>query len=316
MRTYSFGYAKLRRADYIGMELGREAVLLLQKDSGSASLSLPPLDGEKEGAGWGRLHIEAEFPEKCLLTLYAAAGEDPLHRPEFKVMIGINQKDVLLYELQGRYLWFHFEIQNGGGGAIQKIQVYNPGDHFLQTFPEIYQERNSLFHRYLSVFSSVYHDFAREAEAVRDLFEVQKSPDWYLPRLGWYLGVDVGSGLLTEQEMRVFIEKIPLFNRMKGTPSVMKEITQLLTGERPFLLEKENGSVIFLLNRKLTQSEELRLLFFLLQFKTKYSRLLILSYEEETGMDQYCFCDINGVLKCQEEGYLDTGASLEGCIIA
>ena len=62
----------------------------------------------------------------------------------------------------------------GEGVSIGNIRVEAPGDNFMQTFPEVYREKNSFFHRYLSVYSSIYNDFQEKLDACTNEQERQK----------------------------------------------------------------------------------------------------------------------------------------------
>lgn len=338
MKCYTMGYAKLRRAWKKGIEAGRDGILILDTDTDCHEICLPCLDGGKEGAQWGRLRFRPELPEGCILSVYALAAEngdimeefmagDPAAHTDVQSFFKengagpfFNQRDILLYEVWGRYLWIYMRIQNGAGGTIQYIQVINPGDHFLRTFPEIYQERGGSFHRYLSVLSSVYYDMEEKIKETGKLFDLETSPGYMLRELAGWFGIDIGEGLLTEGELQSLLRNAGRYVKIKGTKKVIEELTELLVHETPLLIEHTKGQkmleVTLLLHQKLAPSEELKLLFFLIQFKPVYVRLNVLSYQEPWGMDEYCFLDINARAYWCEEAVLDTDSGADLCALA
>jgi len=52
---------------------------------------------------------------------------------------------VLLYGLNGRYLYLVLELIGLGEGKITGMKVDSQGDNFMNTFPEIYRERGGYF---------------------------------------------------------------------------------------------------------------------------------------------------------------------------
>lgn len=272
------------------------------------------IDQVRKQGLWGRLSLRGNLAVDSILTVYAAAGQDGNGMPDFlQEGIGpfINQYDVLLYGVKGRYLWIYTEISGKGDGRLEEIRITNPGDHFLQTFPELFQERGGVFHRYLSVLSSMYADFQEKLDHMEELFDPFTAPSEMLPRLADWMGIDCGSGLLPEQQVRRLLKECHAFQRIKGTRLALIRLTRLLLGEEPVVIEKENRNVTLLLSRKLPEEEEWRLLFFLNQFKPADCRLHVMSLQETIGMDEYCFMDQNAVLKRVPGGMLDEDAALE-----
>lgn len=334
MRCYTYRYFKLKKSCMEGAYIGADAQIVFSPAVSRHTLILPPLDAGERDAVWGRLYMETKLPGQSIVRVYAAAVNEPPNQTGGYLLDGgisfeqkieyfkengigpvTNQEDMLLYSLRGRYLWLGFQLEQAEGGGIKKLQVINPGDHFLQTFPDVYQERNSLFHRYLSIFSTLYFDFEKETKKLSELFMPDRAPQWMLHYMGELIGIDLGQGLLDERAVRGFLKHAFRYVRMKGTGCVLKEITKLLIKEEPFLIEKEDGNAAFLLHHPLSEQEELMLLFFLKQFKPIYSKLSLMSYQEEEGIDRYCFSDINAKLLVLPEGSMDLEAASEQCIM-
>lgn len=333
MRCYTIRKSRLARAFMEGMSAEDDGTVRMTAGS-RHYMCLPPLyGGEKEE--WGRLHIEAALPQGSRMLVYAAVSEDkeaPGHimlndtisygkRTAFFADRGRGpvemKQNLLLYGLKGTYLWLMIEVADTGlqkDGRIGRIRVFCPGDDFMNGFPQIYQERGSVFHRFISVFSTVCSDFKEQTELLRDRVDLSKAGPEDLSGIAGWFGIELGSGLLTIDQMREMTANLHLYVRMKGTRFVMRELTRMLTGETPLIIENSSKETVLLLERKLTEDEELKLLFFLLQFKPVHIRLNVLSYYEEDALDSYCFTDSNAALVSPETAALDRDCAADTCV--
>lgn len=277
------------------------------------------VDQVKKQGIWGRLSIRGSFGRDSILTVYASAGADGSREPDFFEQGKgpfVNRYDILLYGLKGRYLWIYLKISGQGSSRVEELRITNPGDNFLQTFPELFQEQGGFFHRYLSVLSSMYADFQEKLDHMEELFDPLTAPTEMLPKLADWMGIDCGSALLQERQIRRLLKECHALIRIRGTRLVLIRLTRLLLGEEPVVIEKENRNVTLLVGRELPQEEEWKLLFFLNQFKPADSRLNIVSFQEAMGMDEYCFLDRNAELKAVQPGVLDEDAALEKNMIS
>ena len=277
------------------------------------------LDCVKKDGQWGRLHMEGTFPQKGIVTLSVIGtnGPPPANRSaEQGCRSFVNQRDILLYGIRGRYLWVYIEIPEGEEAAdICRVCIYNPGDRFLQTFPEIYQEPEGIFHRYLSILSTLYEQFQEQIDCAGDLLDLNKAPQELLPLIGSWLGIDCRGGGLEEERRRELLRWGYRLNRMKGTRAGITRVTEIILGEIPTIIEKEPEKIIILLRQDLTESKELLLLFYLNQFKTAGSRLHIVSYQDVMGMDEYCYMDVNAGLWRLPHGVLDGEPSVDQAVL-
>lgn len=312
MRTYTFGYSRLKKAEGTGFHVRKDGSIKLSEEEPVCRIYLKALDGMENSLKWGRLILKASLDEGSILTVYAAAGR---HGKEISIGPFVNQTDILLCELTGRYLWIWMEIQNAAGGVIHSVRVENSGMEILEMLPEVYRERGSVLHRYLSVFYSMYTDFQRTIDGLGGLLEVEHAPASTLPILGEWLGIQIGEGLLTEQMTRQLLRKAAYLGSIRGTKKVMKELALLLSGEEPSILEKENGTVVLLFRQNVSEELELRLLYFLMQFLPKECRLHIVSHQAQMGMDEYCLMDVGFVQKAWEIGAADTEEALDMAVM-
>lgn len=173
-RNYTVGFCRLKKAYTHGFSISPEGVLSLERGEGHF-LVLGVFNSYRKGYAWGRLHFQAELPKGsiCIVRGFAVEGEEAAQeingylldnsgsygeKKQYFIHLGelesVNHSDILLYKLAGQYLFLSLEILGEGEGCIKDMVLYNPGDNFMQTFPEIYQEPGGFFHRYMSVFST------------------------------------------------------------------------------------------------------------------------------------------------------------------
>lgn len=310
MRTYTYGYTRLKKAEGEGFHTEQDGSFHLEGND--CRIFLKSLDGVDESCPWGRLHLDAELAKNSILTVYAASGR---HGKETCIGPFINQTDILLCDLSGRYLWIWMEIKNAGNGIIRNIQVHTPGTEFLQMMPEVYQERGSVLHRYLSIFSTVYWEVQKKIDYMEGFADVHETSVHQLPLLEEWLGIRCGDGLLSESMARKLLEQAAHFSRIRGTRKAVEELAILLCGEKPKIFEKESGTLVLLLCQNITEKLERKLAYFLLQFLPKECRLHIISEQDPMGMDEYCYMDVNAMLTLLPKGGLDLGYGLEQCMM-
>lgn len=107
---------------------------------------------------WGRFHCRTDLSRNSTLRIYAFAVDagraqaEELNRyfhdpavpwQEKRGYFGrdgtafVNHEDILLYDLQGEYLWIAVEIEDAGNDKLYDMKLDSQGDNFMQTFPEI-----------------------------------------------------------------------------------------------------------------------------------------------------------------------------------
>lgn len=324
MRRYTIGYSRMKHACLEGMRVCEDGTVLLC-GQGVHRMCFNPLWTYQGEADWGRLRLETDLPPGSVLTVYAAATDkkeevgqlfNRAYFEEYGKGPFVNQENILLEGISGQYLWLYIEAANADQGQLLNMRLYQPADQFLATFPEVYQERGSVFHRYVSVFSTLYQDIEEQTEDLCEIFDLDRAPSKLLTLFGRWLGLELVEGILPTDTIRRVLGQTCRLNRIKGTRKAVTEVTEMITGERPVILEKENGTAVVMLRQELTEDMELALLFFLLQFKPVKTRLHIISLEDVMGLDEYCFLDVNAVFWEPCLGELDKGNALEQCIMA
>ncbi len=360
-RTYSIRGNRIGAGYHPGFELEADGGLAVLAEDTVHCLCLRTIDSGVSDSRWGRLSFTASFSENMVCYLYVAAlNEDSFYRKGHPVRIDdflcdsqedvtikkeffrqvdalrfVNQTDVLLYELEGRYLYLMLELIGQGKGRIRDMRVDLQGDNFMDTFPEIYRERGGFFHRYLSVFSSVYNDFQKDIEHLPRILDLDTCPPEFLPVYGRWLGIDVGDNFLDEGILRPLVKEAYCLNRMKGTKAVLERIAWIVLGEEALVLERNvmedyiereqmaefeklygNSAfdVTILVNESVTEVQKSQLLFLLDQFKPVRSRIHIIRLKKAGQLDSYSYLDMNARIQEQGMGSLDTSQELDGMV--
>ncbi|MCR5503796.1 MAG: phage tail protein [Lachnospiraceae bacterium] len=327
----------------------------------SHTVFLAPVDSAARDSEWGRLTYVSEHAQDTAVYIYALArnekylyeGEaegdlyeflsDPEVSRETKLRLfrelgairSINHKDMLLYELSGRYLYLAVDVIGDGEVSVSDMVIYAAGDNFMQTFPEIYRERNGFFHRFMSVFSSVYNDFQLEIDELPKLLDVDNCPPELLTLYASWLGIDLSGGFLSEQVCRDLVREGYKLSKRKGTRWALARIIEIVLGTEAQILEhntmrgyllsdgaqlppnlKEGGvyDVTILINKPVKETMRHQLLFLLDQFKPIRARLHLIQLNENAETDGNAYLDMNAAIPRAEMPTLDADVSMGGAL--
>lgn len=361
-RKYSIRKNRFKHSVLSGLEIEGEDTLRFAEDSYRRMFISGAIDGIEEGAEWGRLHLDWEIAPDMVLTIYAKATDHPFiwqaeqeyayedifcgdaygleQKRQFMESLGaakaINQQDMLLYAQEGRYLYLMVDIQGYGAGRLSRLSVDNQGDLFMDTFPEVYQEKNSFFHRYLSVFSSLYMDFQEKIERVAEVLDIDTAPVELLPTFGRWMGLDVSGNFLREDRLRLLIKEAYQLNRIKGTKAALERVSEIILDEKVIILEKNvlredtqadsrklyeelygdsTYDVTMLVHTYVPEHQKSQLLFLLNQFKPVRSRLKVRFLEPKGDLDSHTYMDMNAYVAEAQDGKLDERQGLDGSIL-
>lgn len=334
------------------MELTSDGEIHILPEQENRYLFLGCLDGVKEDNQWGRFKglfalssdmafvirafavNQKVFERKGELTKIDAFLRDPKTDPKTKLALFaqaeavsyVNQEDVLMYGLRGRYLWICIEVMGDGEGSIRNLCMVLPGDNFMNTFPEVYREQNSFFHRYLSIFSSIYNDFQYQIDTLDEQLDIDTAEDDLLCLFAEWMGVDIRGNFLTGRKLRTFVKEIHKLNKWKGTRKSLERLTEIILGERAVILErnilKEHAAgsedknydrlygnhaycVTLLIQNYVEENKRSQLYFLLQQFVPVRCELHLIFLDQKSHMDTYCYLDTNARLWQEETAYLD-----------
>lgn len=359
---YSIRKNRFRRSFLSGMEIEGEEKLRCDPAAYRRCFVSAAIDGVETGARWGRLHLDWTVETDMVVTVYAVAADHPfvwrgeeqysyadiLYDPNtdaaekrrFLEYLGakraVNQTDILLYELEGRYLYWMIDVQGYGEGIFSGLYVDNQGDLFMDTFPEVYREHGSFFHRYLSVFSSMYLDFQEKIDGVAALLDIDTAPMELLPIFGRWMGLDVSGDFLEESRLRQLVREAYRLNRMKGTKAALQRLAEIILDEKVIILEKNvmrdatqaedpklyeelygkgTYDVTMLVHTYVPEHQKSQLLFLLNQFKPVRSRLMIRFLDEKGNLDDHTYLDMNACVEEAQDGVLDSRQGMDGSVL-
>lgn len=348
---YSIGKNYFRRASLCGMHIEEDA---LCTDMGieTHTVVLPLIDSGIEDCSWGRLKFDQERDADAVVYLYLVASNErasfdelcdaevSIDKKKQLVRSGgglrvINRSDLLLYDLNGRYLWIMVEVV-GAYVKLENIRVHAPGDNFMATFPEVYREKNSFFHRYLSIFSSMYNDFQDKLDHREDLLDLTHAPQELLLLYARWLGLELNKDYFDVEVLRSLVREAGELSRMKGTKRCMERLCQLLIGETPQIVERSHlqryvrleerartdqlygdspFDVTLMLRRPIDEKQKKQLLMLLGQFKPIRSRLRIVCLTDSGVLDGHTYLDENAVSFVQSDGTLDDDRFADGTVV-
>ncbi len=361
MPKYSIRKNRINSAYKEGIIVKDDGTLVFDENAMFHGILFCGIDSGADDSKWGRLFMKVTHSQDVVLSTYVTATnytkteedgkeatvDDYLLREDVDLAkkIGLLKRmgarrfmetdDMLLYDLSGRYLFLAIELLGEGSAEISDIVIDAVGDNFMAAFPEIYQERNGYFHRYMSVFSSIYNDFQEELDHYPDILDLDTCPEEMLIRYGGWMGIDLEGGFMPEDILRKLVKEAYSLNRMKGTKKAIERILEIILDEKPLIVEhnmlralrKEEKAeflpgfeakgpfdVTVLVKGKLTEEAKSRLTFILDQFKPVRSNICIAQMDENVIIDSSSYLDVNARIPEERGALLDGSDSLGGMI--
>lgn len=353
--TYRLGRNRLHRGLMDGFGLSNAGILVTTGTQHRRNLFLGVIDSAQIDCPWGRLAFEGTMADDAVLTVHVLATNEtefvfdgaPIDINSFvlndKVEVKdkatlfhsfgalhhVGSTDLLLYSQKGRYLWVWLELTGAGEASFDHFRIYVPGDNFYRTFPEIYHKDGEFFHRYLSIFSSLYGDLQEKIDHLDKYIDVDTCPDEVLPLFADWLGIQLDGNFLDTKSLRTLLKVAPKLIATKGTKSAIELVVSLFVEEDVYIIERNllndnqraMGGDLYgdtpydftvLINRKGNEGLRTRLQFLIDQFKPMRSRGNIVFLGNCSGLDAFSYMDINGTVLQNTPGVLDDGEALMG----
>ncbi len=357
---YTIKNNRLKKSGMTGMEISGEGVLTLTPDS-ERHLYLPAIDSAEDRANWGRISFDCDITENMVLYVYVLAADDHIFTDGYKTfdldkaLCGdeisdaekkrilenagakriVDKDDILLYDLTGKFLYVCIDIIGEGEGKLSGICIDRLGDNFMDTFPAVYRERDGFFHRFMSIFSTIYNDFELEINELPKLLDPDTATPEMLLAYGRWLGLDLSGDFLSEETMRTFVREGYKLNRMKGTRACLERVLEIVLGERAIILEQntirsylEDGEISagvledssiydvnILIKKKLSDTDRHQLLHLLRQFVPLRSRIHLIRLKDSGVLDTDIYMDMNAVLAEESYGVFDDDMEMDDDII-
>jgi phage tail-like protein len=341
IRKYKLGYNRLSRGYKEGFKFSAtKSIITTSTEAGVHRIFLRSLDkGSETDFDWGRLKFNARLGRDTVYSLTVLASDDKtasykgeeVNLDEFicddeipatekkgllkskGASVFTKTNDVLLYEQKGRYLWLCIEAW-GDEAEFSDFQVYVPGDNFFKTFPEVYRRSGEFFHRYISVFSSIYNDLQEKINDIDKLIDIDTAPPGILPVFAEWLGLE--GDFLSEAQLRALLKIAFDLIKIKGTRCAIERIVGIFIDEPFYVIESKTAADPFcftvMINRPADEKIHAQLLFLLNQFKPLRTKARIIFARDICAMDNYCYLDINASVMKVTKGYFDERCSLNG----
>ena len=216
----------------------------------------PMFDSTDYEGTWHRLRLEGIF-SNCKYEVVAAATDVNLEETitdesidfsdklellkDYGYVRKVNTDDMLLHNLQGRYLWVFIKVTGSKIDSFFKIEGFSvefPHGSFAEYLPEIYQdERNSFFERYMTVLQSLYEDLEKEVDFVPRYLDYETAPDENLRLFAEWTGRWNENGQWTPEQLRYLIFNLQSIQSGRGTWTVMEQMIYLMTGQKASVIE-------------------------------------------------------------------------------
>lgn len=254
-KKVNFYRLALRRGKMHRMTLSEDD-RLTGEGGGTFCYLAPMFDSTDYEGTWHRLRMEGIF-SNCKYEVVAAATdvnlEDTLTDEsidfsdklellkDYSYVRKVNTDDMLLHNLQGRYLWVFIKVTGSKIDSFFKIEGFSvefPHGSFVEYLPEIYQdERNSFFERYMAVLQSLYEDLEKEVDFVPRYLDYETAPDVNLKLFAEWTGRWNENGRWTPEQLRYLIRNLQSIQCGRGTWTVMEKMIYLMTGQKASVIE-------------------------------------------------------------------------------
>ena len=333
---YSVTKNRLMKSNLEGFQIDADGALVSDPESLFRRAVIFPFEGTEDGALWGRFSFEMELPEDTLLSVYCLAldTDDISSIDEMKALGAVrymNCDDILLYDLRGRFLFIGFDVEGPGKVRLSSMKADSKGDIFMDSLPEIYNERGSFFHRFLSIFSSCYTDLQEEIDLLPTLLNPDTCPASLLPVYASWMGIEISPDLMDVPTERKLVHELFDLTRMKGTPEVIRRLCKIILNEDVRIIEyniiaaKQRNStepgveygpydVEVQIKKHLDETTHYQLMYLINQFKPVRVNVRLRELDESAKMDSSSYLDRNAVLPEDKSMILDEGVRFGGYI--
>jgi phage tail-like protein len=206
-------------------------------------------DSTTPGQRWHKFVLEGEIPSNTqILASYFVTDDERyvISDSEWSEPV-TNPKDALIRGNEetrfpsGRYL--HLKVQLIGTEdktpKIRSIRAYFPRLSYLRYLPAVYQEEETsrdFLERFLSIFETFFIEIEEKIDYITRYFDAEVVDGDFLRWLSHWLAITVDNNW-TEQQLREIVKQAPLLYKLRGTKEGIAATVELLTGDRPLIIE-------------------------------------------------------------------------------
>ncbi|HXK77319.1 MAG TPA: phage tail protein [Oscillospiraceae bacterium] len=263
LKYVNFYKRSLARGTMRGMTCGGDLCVTLSNPLGNGYYITPMFDTMDGESSYNRLVVDADFENAKVEILVGATDYGSVFINDKEVSLekyfadtrvpyeekaetlralssvrAVNEKDILLHDLSGRYVWVMAAVFPMGEGSflLRGLRLEFPKSSFTEYFPEIYQD-NAFFDKFIAVFQSMYLDVERRVDDIPHLLDYETTPDENVAYLADWLGIDNPGGVYTNDQLRRLIRDNDIYQGAKGTRAALEKIIEMTTGIRPRIVE-------------------------------------------------------------------------------
>lgn len=187
----------------------------------------------------GRVGIEEVIKDEELTI----SEKKAIFHPFLKKTIS-NSMDMLLHEVEGRYLWFIVEMYKRDNKffRLNNFKVSFPKETWTRYLPEIYSEgtgKNAFLERYLSIFQSLYEDLNEEIKDSVSKLDPSSTTEEYLRTLAEWFAID-NIQIWNDEQLRYIIKNMSYLYGKRGTREGISNFVKVYTGESPIIVEHQD----------------------------------------------------------------------------
>lgn len=221
------------------------------KEPGGTFIS-KALDSNEPGCRWHKIVLDAEIPDKTQINVYYYISDEEKSEQdisEWKKLATfraseIKQRDALIQERSGKYLWVKLVLISSDEcktPKIKRIKAYFPRLSYLRYLPAVYQEdaaSRDFLERFLSLFETFLWTNEEEIAQIARYFDVEAAPEEFISWLATWVAT-IFDESWQEEKRRVFLQRAVELYKKRGTKEGLEELIEIFTGNKnkPMIVE-------------------------------------------------------------------------------
>lgn len=316
-----------------GFFLGESGELYL-KESGTQGYFVSRIyDSGVKGMQWNRLILDIGRNAAIQACVWVFDGREEGEQADRKETVReryaylkehaqyhSDYREMLLYGKErgcGRFARLAVRIYPGGGGGSTLFRSFSmsfPKESFTGYLPEIYRGNGQL-ERFLAVQQSIYLELEEDIDTLGEKLDPVNCSKRQAERLARWLGWGELAVQTEEETLRRLLETGLSLNSRKGTCGYYTRLTEILTGEKAFIVEEpELCRATVLVRRKPEAGKEKRLDWLRRNVPVGLDvRFMVLDRTDR--LDGLFFLDVNAALSQYESELTPGGVLIDGIVL-